>query len=114
MVHAAGVALAPIVVGSVALAWSATPPPSTVAWLVTLAGAFAATFTVSVMGGEVAPGANESARLQLIKLIWGSMRQFHPKPWMETAVSPLGRVSSTPTVSLSVVGMTPTLLTVMV
>ena len=51
MVHAAGVAFAPIVVGSAALAEAATPPPLAETWLVTLAGAFAATLTVSVMGG---------------------------------------------------------------
>ena len=50
MVHA-GAALATIVVGSVALAAPVTPPPPAKTWLVTLAPAFAATLTVSVMGG---------------------------------------------------------------
>src|ERR1017187_1247899 len=52
MVHAAGAALAPMVVGSVALAEAATPPPHTDTWLVTLAGAFAATLTVPEGGGS--------------------------------------------------------------
>ena len=51
MVHAAGAALAPMVVGSVALASAATPPPPAETWLVTLAPALAATLTVRVMGG---------------------------------------------------------------
>jgi hypothetical protein len=42
---------APMVVGSVAVAAPVTPPPLTETWLVTLAGALAATLTVRVMGG---------------------------------------------------------------
>ena len=38
-----------IVVGSEAEA-AADPPPETLAWFVTLVGAFAATFTVTVIG----------------------------------------------------------------
>src|ERR1035437_1396411 len=110
MVHAGG-PLATIVVGSVALADAATPPPATVAWLVTLAGAFPATFTKSVMGGELAPAANESKRLQPIV---GVTAHSHPVPCMETAVSPAGRMSDTRTSCPTVVGAVPLLLTLMV
>jgi hypothetical protein len=40
-----------IVVGSVAVALEEKPPAETDTWLVTLAGALAATFTVRVIGG---------------------------------------------------------------
>src|ERR1019366_5016014 len=111
MVHAAGAALAPMVVGSVALAEAATPPPDTETWLVTLAGAFAATFTVNVMGGELAPAANASPRLQPMA---GETAQVQPLPCMETAESPTGKVSDTCTTGAAVVGAPPVLLAVMV
>src|ERR1035437_10163102 len=100
-----------MVVGSVAVADAATPPPATETVLVRLAPALAATFTVSVMGGELAPAANTSLRLQPIA---GETVQIHPLPCMETAVSPLGRVSSTWVTGAAAVGAPPVLLTVMV
>ena len=53
MVMVVGAAAARIVVGSLAvlLAELTSPPPETVATLVTLVGALARTFTVTVMGG---------------------------------------------------------------
>src|ERR1017187_6193854 len=110
MVHA-GVAFAPIVVGSVALAVPVTVPPATETWLVTLAGALDATLTVRVMGGYLAPAANASPRLQPIG---GVTVHPQPLPCMETAVSPLGRVSSTCAIGPAMVGPLPVLLTVMV
>ena len=46
------------------LALLVSPPPATVTVLVTLAGALAATFTVKVIGGKLAPAARTSLRVQ--------------------------------------------------
>src|ERR1039457_4770546 len=111
MVHAAGVAFAPMVVGSDAVADAATPPPPTETWLVRLAPALAATFPVGVMGGWLAPAANTSLRLQPIA---GVTAQVQPLPCMETTESPVGKVSDTCTTGAAAVGAPPVLLTVMV
>src|ERR1017187_10185915 len=111
MVHAAGAALVPMVVGSVAVVAPVTPPPLTETWLVTLGPALAATLTVRVMGGELAAAANASPRLQPMA---GVTAHPQPVPCIDTAVSPLGKVSSTCAIGPAMVGPLPVLLTVMV
>ena len=85
-----------MVVGSEAesLPVLASPPPATVAVLVTLAGALAATFTVSVMAGKLAPGA------AVVLVLQASVDtvQLHPVPVIAVAVKPVGSVSVTVTV----------------
>src|SRR5690349_8790550 len=85
-----------------------SPPPDTVATLVTDVGAFAATFTVSVIAGYDDPAASASLRLQL-RL---ASVQLQPAPAIAVAVSPDGSVSVTVTAPL--VATPPLLLTVIV
>jgi hypothetical protein len=87
-----------------------SPPPDTVATLVTDDGALLATFTVSVIAGYAAPAASTSLRVQLGEPTPTS--QFQPLPAMAVAVRPVGTVSSTVTAPL--LGPEPTLLTVIV
>src|SRR5690349_8287565 len=98
-------------VGSVAVLLAAlmSPPPDTVAVLVTLAGALAATFTASVMGGYEAPEASASARVQVEV---GPAAQVQPAPLMAAAARPAGSVSVT--VTAPALGAVPALRTVMV
>jgi hypothetical protein len=84
-------------VGSAALllAGVASPPPVTVAVLVTDAAAFAATLTVRLMAGYEAPGASASLRVQVTV---APTVHVQPEPDAAVAVSPAGRVSETVTV----------------
>jgi len=52
-------------VGSVAVGVFEAPPPVTVTELVTVAGAFAATFTVSVIGSPLAPAEMTAVLVQV-------------------------------------------------
>src|SRR5688572_14588400 len=70
-----------------------SPPPATVATLVTFAGAAVATFTVRVIGGYVVPAASTSL---LVQLRVASV-QLQPIPSNPVAVNPCGNVSVTVT-----------------
>src|ERR1019366_304108 len=76
-----------MVVTSSALNPTCKPPPLTVTVLVTLLGAFSATFTVPVMGGWLAPGLSGSPRGQVLV----THAQFIPA--IDTRIRPDGRVS---------------------
>ena len=84
-----------MMVGFVAVSFAkfVSPPPDTVAMFVTLAGAFAATVTVNVIGGKLAP----TVRVSLREQIRFATTQFHPAPAIAVAVSPVGKVSVTET-----------------
>jgi|HubBroStandDraft_6_1064221.scaffolds.fasta_scaffold838469_1 hypothetical protein len=97
-----------IVVGSLAVAVLVAPPPEAAAELVRLAGALAATLTVSVMAGKLAPAASTVVDVQ-VKV---PKVQAQPVPLMVVAVRPVGRVSTTVTVPL--VEAVPELVTVIV
>ena len=88
------------VVGSEALLLPAlaagSPPPETLAVLVRLAAALAATLAVSVSGAAVEPTATSALVLQLTA--WPLTEQLHPVPLAPTGVSPAGSVSVTFTV----------------
>src|SRR5919198_1420497 len=108
-----------MVVASLALLFpffaAGSPPPETVAVLVMLAGASAATFTVSVIGGALAPAAIMFApppRLQVrgVWLVGGVQFQFVPVA--AEYVNPVGRASVT--VTLLVVARFPACVLVMV
>src|SRR6478735_4346290 len=92
-------------VGSVAvlLLVDESPPPDTVAVLVSEGPAFAATFTVTLMGSYVPLAARASARVQLT--VASVQTQFVPV--IAVAVKPAGSVSTTVTAPL--VGAAPTL-----
>jgi hypothetical protein len=90
-----GAATAVILVRSEVLAGVAVPPPETVAVLVTLAEALAATLTVSMIGGWLAPGARTSLRVHVTV---APTVQVQPEPVAAVAVSPAGKVSLTVTV----------------
>src|SRR6266516_4458981 len=98
-----------MVVGSlsVSLDVSVSPPPDTVAVLVTLAGALPATFTVRVMV-ELLPAASALDRVQ----VRATTLQVQPEPLMAVAVKPEGRVSVT--VMVPLVDGVPLLVTVIV
>jgi hypothetical protein len=68
-------------------------PPETVALLITLAEAFAATFTVTVIGSTLEPANSTSPRVHSS----GESVQFQFVPEMAVAVRPAGRLSSTVT-----------------
>ena len=85
-----------------------SPPPDTVAVLVTDDGAFVATLTVTVIDGYAELGFNASLRVQ----VRVPRLQDQPVPEIAVAVRPVGRVSITVTVPELAVG--PTLDTVMV
>src|ERR1700719_3921608 len=100
--------MAVMVVGSLDALFAAlvSPPPFTVAVLVTLAGALAATLAVSVMAGKADPMARTSLRVQV------SVASVHvqPVPLTAVGVSPGGSVSTT--VTTPELGPVPTLATV--
>src|SRR5215469_9835068 len=100
-----------IVVGSVAvlLLVLTSPPPETLALLVTMPGALLATFTVNVMGGYEEWAESASLRVQVSV----PSVHDHPVPLMAVAVSPVGTVSVTVTVLPSVC-LAPMLVTVSV
>ena len=96
-------------VGSVdeLLVVSLSPPPETETAFVTVAGAFAATSTVSVIGAKLEPAA---AELFAIHLKVGGLKQAQPLPFIDVAVRPAGSVSMKVTVPL--VAAAPELVTV--
>src|SRR5262245_26338032 len=98
-------------VGSLAVLLVAleSPPPLTVAVLVTLPGALAATFTMSATGGYEAPGPSASARVQVVV---APSVQVQPAPLAALGLMPAGMVSLT--VMRPAVGPEPELRTVMV
>ena len=100
-----------IVVGSASLllARLVSPPPETVAVLVTLAGALVATLTVSVSGGALAPAAIGSLRVHESV---GTSVHVQPVPANAVAVRPVGSVSVT--VIVPIVAAAPAFLTVIV
>src|SRR5439155_269500 len=108
MVRSGGVL---IVVGSVAVLFAVfvSPPPETVAVLVTLAGASLATFSVRVITGYLVPPARASDRVQ----VSGAKVQDQPDPVIAVAVKPVGSVSATVTRAV-VLETVPLLLTVIV
>src|SRR5271170_7592001 len=97
-----------IVVGSLAVAVPVAPPPEAAAELVTLVGALAATLTVSVMAGKLAPATSTVVDVQVNV----PSEQVQPVPAIAVAVRPAGSVSTTVTVPL--VDAVPELVTVMV
>jgi hypothetical protein len=99
------------VVGSVAVGGVlVSPPPLAVAELVTVAGAFAATLTVRVIGVPAAPAAMTVALVQVT--IWPEAPQVQPVPLAALNVRPAGRVSVT--VMVPDVATLPVLLTAIV
>src|SRR5258708_38560843 len=90
---------------AVSLAVLCSPPPDTVAVLVTLDGAFTATFTVSVIRLKLAPTPIDSLRVHGP----AGCVQFQLVPLIAVAVSPEGTVSLTETWPL--VGPFPELVT---
>src|ERR1022692_3564945 len=96
-----------MLVGSVAelLAAFVSPPPDTAAVFVTEAGAFPATFTVSVMAGKLVPDPSASLRVQ----VRVPNTHVQPVPARAVAVSPDGKVSVMLTSPLD--ELAPTLLT---
>jgi len=81
------------VVGSVAVGVFEAPPPLTVTELVTVAGAFAATFTVSVI--EVPEPAAAMAAVLVQVTVWPTALHVHPVPVAALNVKPVGSVSVT-------------------
>jgi len=98
------------VVGSVTLGVFDAPPPLTVAELLTVAGALAATFTVSVIGVAAAPAAITAALEQVT--VCPAALHVQPVPLAALKVRPAGRVSVT--VIVPDVATLPLLLTAMV
>src|SRR4051812_7212481 len=85
-----------------------SPPPLTLAVLVTLAGALEATVTVNVMSGYFAPLASSSLRVH----VRDDSVQAQPVPFKAVADSPAG--SESVTVTLPVVEPVPLLAAVSV
>jgi hypothetical protein len=81
------------VVGSVAVGVAVSPPPLAVAELVTVAGAFAATLTVRVIGVPAAPAAMTVALVHVT--VCPSALQVQPVPVAALNVRPVGSVSVT-------------------
>jgi hypothetical protein len=75
----------------------ADPPPDTLTLFARGEAAFAATFTVTVIAGKLAPAASVSLRVQLLTAVPGHV---HPEPAIDTSVSPEGTVSVTVTTPL--------------
>src|SRR5512146_2620428 len=86
----AGAAGGVMVVTSVAVP-PPDPPPENVAEFVTVAGAFAATFTVTVMGPKLLPDGRLSLRVQLTV----PRSHVQPGPLMPVAARPAGIASLT-------------------
>src|SRR6476620_1300523 len=70
-----------------------SPPPDTVALLMTVAGALAETFTVRRIGGKVAPDASESERVHVSV----ANAHDHSVPAIAVAVKDGGSASTTET-----------------
>ncbi len=81
------------VVGSVAVGVAVSPPPLAVAELVTVAGAFAATLTVSIIGALDAPAAMTAALVHVT--VCPAALHVQPVPVAALNVSPVGSVSVT-------------------
>src|SRR5262249_46609564 len=92
------------VVGSIAVLFArfVSPPPETLATLVRLAAALAATFTVTVIGGNAAPDTKTSERVQVS--VPKSVLQ--PEPLIAVAVNPTGNASVTVMEPLEAAGPT--------
>jgi hypothetical protein len=92
-VVAVGGPAARTVVGSFAVLFArfVSPPPDTATLFVTLAGALAETFTVSVIGGYAAPAARLSDRVHV------RFARFvvQPVPLIVVAINPAGSESVT-------------------
>src|SRR5919197_1447898 len=109
-----------MVVGSAALLFpffaAGSPPPETFAVLVMLAGALAATFTVSVIAGALAPAAITFAPPPRVQVrFWGWLNgteQSQFAPVADEYVNPVG--STSVTVTMLLVARFPELVTVMV
>jgi hypothetical protein len=86
------------VVESLVEAADAVPPPDTAAWFTWGEVAVADTFTVTVIGGKLAPVASVSLRSQVFAP--PAPGHVQPVPAMDTKVSPDGTVSVTVTVPL--------------
>src|SRR5262249_16677845 len=69
----------------------AEPPPATATLFTCGDAALAATFTVTVIGGKLAPPLRASLRVHELPA------QVHPAPAIETSVRPAGTVSVTVT-----------------
>src|SRR5436305_5152408 len=80
-----------IAVGSLAelLAWFASPPPETAAMFVRLAGALAATLTVTVTGGYAPPATRLFERVQ-VRL---ARFEVQPEPPIAVMLRPAGKAS---------------------
>jgi len=81
------------VVGSVAVGVFEAPPPLTVTEFVTVAGAFAATFAVSVIGSPPAPAAMTAALVHVT--VGPAALHVQPVPEAALNVKPVGSVSVT-------------------
>ena len=92
------------VVGSLSLLLAlaaGSPPPLTLAVLVTPGTAAAATETVSVMAGALPPAAIVFAASRMQVTVWASAVQgLQPVPVPETKPRPVGRTSVTVTLAL--------------
>jgi len=80
-------------VGSAAVGVFEAPPPLAVTELVTVAGAFAATFTVSVIGAPAAAAAMTAVLVQVT--VCPAALQVQPVPLAALKVKPVGSVSVT-------------------
>src|ERR1043166_1507387 len=78
---------------AVSLAVLLSPPPETLAVLVTEDAALLATFTVRVIGSKLVPAASTSPRVHCS----GESVQFQFRPLRSVAVSPAGRLTFTVT-----------------
>lgn len=110
VVWAVSASTASISVGSLAVSFAVfdSPPPETVAVLVTFPAAPLATFTVTVIGSKLVPANSVSPRVHCKE----ERVQFQLAPLMSVAVMPADRVSFT--VIRAVVSAGPELETVMV
>ena len=91
------------------LAGLTSPPPVTLAELMTETAAFDATSTVTVIGGYAAPGLSGSFLPQVTDC--PVMSQVQPVPLAAVGIRPVGTISIA--VTRSLVGMPPLLATVM-
>src|SRR5262249_36753711 len=88
-----------------------SPPPETVAVLITLALMLIGTFTVRGMAGELAPGGRTTLRVQ----VRVASVQAQPVPLMAVGTRVFGTLGSvSTTVTVPTVGPCPEFLTVMV
>src|SRR5258708_35973235 len=79
-----------MMVGSTALEFP-EPPPDTLTWFTCGEAAFEETFTLTAIGGKLAPGLKTSLREHWLT------EHAHPLPTMATRANPAGRLSGTVT-----------------